>query len=97
MSLCLLSRRRATAGKGDNLGQPALAAAEIARPLRFLLMPLDAALLVMPFAYDADTTAMVASLFCGICPILLSLHRGGNVISLVESPLSRTVLGRPDE
>jgi len=53
-----------------------LAAAEVARPLRFLLIPLGAALLVTPFANDAHMTATIASLLCGIGLILLSLRRG---------------------
>jgi hypothetical protein len=35
--------------------------AEIARPLRFLNMALDTALLITPFAYGADWLATVAS------------------------------------
>lgn len=53
-----------------------LAAAEVARPLRFLLIPLGAALLVTPFYYEVDTTATVASAVCGIALIVLSLRRG---------------------
>ena len=53
-----------------------LAAAEVARPLRYLLVPLGAALLATPFMYGAGTTAMLASLACGIALIALSLRRG---------------------
>jgi hypothetical protein len=53
-----------------------LAAAEVARPLRFLLVPLGAALLITPFYYRADGAAIVASLLCGIGLILLSWRRG---------------------
>lgn len=53
-----------------------LAAAEVARPLRFLLVPLGAALLITPFAYQANMAATVVSLFCGAGLILLSLRRG---------------------
>lgn len=53
-----------------------LAAAEVARPLRFLLIPLGAALLVTPFYYGADTAATLASVACGIGLIALSLRRG---------------------
>ncbi|HEX6376618.1 MAG TPA: NAD-dependent epimerase/dehydratase family protein [Allosphingosinicella sp.] len=53
-----------------------LAAAEVARPLRLLLVPLGAALLVTPFYYRTDGTALAASLLCGIALILLSLRRG---------------------
>ena len=53
-----------------------LAAAEVARALRFLLVPLGAALFVTPFAYDAESLATVASLSCGIGLIIFSLRRG---------------------
>lgn len=53
-----------------------LAAAEVARALRFLLIPLGAALLVTPFLYGASGTATIASLLCGLGLILLSLRRG---------------------
>ena len=53
-----------------------LAAAEVARALRFLLIPLGGALLVTPFLYGASGTATIASLLCGLGLILLSLRRG---------------------
>ena len=53
-----------------------LAAAEVARPLRFLLMPLGAALFVTPFASGANMTATAASILCGAGLIALSLRRG---------------------
>jgi nucleoside-diphosphate-sugar epimerase len=53
-----------------------LAAAEVARPLRYLLIPLGAALLATPFIYHAETAAMVASVMCGIGLILLGIRRG---------------------
>ena len=53
-----------------------LAAAEVARPLRFFLVPLGAALFVTPFAYGVPLTATAASLLCGAGLILLSLRRG---------------------
>ena len=53
-----------------------LAAAEVARPLRFLLIPLGAALLVTPFVNGAGALATGASLACGVGLILLSLRRG---------------------
>src|SRR3546814_15974970 len=52
-----------------------LAAAEVARALRFLLIPLGAALLVTPFIYDADSVATSASIACGLGLILLSIRR----------------------
>ncbi|MBJ7501203.1 MAG: NAD-dependent epimerase/dehydratase family protein [Sphingopyxis sp.] len=53
-----------------------LAAAEVARPLRFFLIPLGAALFVTPFAYGVPLTVTAASLLCGAGLILLSLRRG---------------------
>ena len=53
-----------------------LAAAEVARPLRFLLVPLGAALFVTPFLYEAGTAQMAASLISGGLLIALSLRRG---------------------
>ncbi|MCA1661380.1 MAG: vitamin K epoxide reductase family protein, partial [Novosphingobium sp.] len=53
-----------------------LAAAEVARPLRFLLVPLGAALFVTPFVYDAATGQIVASLVSGAALIALSFRRG---------------------
>ncbi|HXG80443.1 MAG TPA: NAD-dependent epimerase/dehydratase family protein [Sphingomicrobium sp.] len=52
-----------------------LAAAEVARALRFLLIPLGAALLVTPFAYGAGGVQLAASIACGLALILLSLRR----------------------
>jgi hypothetical protein len=53
-----------------------LSAAEVARPLRFLLIPLGAALFVTPFLYGAGAPAMVASFASGGALIALSLRRG---------------------
>jgi nucleoside-diphosphate-sugar epimerase len=53
-----------------------LAAAELARALRFLLIPLGAALLITPFVYDADAAQIIASLASGAALIALSLRRG---------------------
>jgi nucleoside-diphosphate-sugar epimerase/VIT1/CCC1 family predicted Fe2+/Mn2+ transporter len=53
-----------------------LAAAELSRALRFLLIPLGVALLVVPFAYDADGIQTIASMVCGVALIGLSLRRG---------------------
>ena len=53
-----------------------LAAAEVARPLRYLLVPLGAALFVTPFLYEASTTQLAASLVAGAALIALSLRRG---------------------
>jgi nucleoside-diphosphate-sugar epimerase len=53
-----------------------LAAAELARALRFLLIPLGAVLLITPFVYGADAVQIIASLACGAALIGLSLPRG---------------------
>ena len=53
-----------------------LAAAEVARPLRFLLVPLGLALLATPFAFGVDTTQTIASIACGLGLIVLSIRRG---------------------
>lgn len=53
-----------------------ISAAEVARTVRFLNVPLGVALLVTPFVYNADPPVMVASLLCGTALIVLSLRRG---------------------
>ena len=53
-----------------------LASAEVMRAVRFLLIPLGAALFVTPFLYGADTTQMLASFAAGAALIVLSLRRG---------------------
>ncbi len=53
-----------------------LAAAEVARPLRFLLAPLGAALLVTPFVFEASMPQTLASILCGLALIALSFRRG---------------------
>jgi len=53
-----------------------LAAAEVARPLRYLNISLGAALLVTPFIYDANMVATAASLACGAALMALSFRRG---------------------
>jgi nucleoside-diphosphate-sugar epimerase len=53
-----------------------LAAAEVARALRYLLILLGAALLVTPFIYEVDAAQLAASLACGVALIALSLRRG---------------------
>ena len=54
-----------------------LAAAEMARPLRFLLIPLGAALIGVPFIYGSTTAEVANSVVCGLALIALSLRRGG--------------------
>jgi nucleoside-diphosphate-sugar epimerase len=53
-----------------------VAAAEVARPARYLNVPLGAALFVTPFVYGAGAAATVTSLACGAALIALSLRRG---------------------
>ena len=53
-----------------------LAAAEVARALRFLLVPLGAVLLATPFLFSATLAQTISSVLCGILTILLSLRRG---------------------
>ncbi len=53
-----------------------LAAAEVTRALRFLLIPLGAALFATPFLYGAGTEQMIASFVAGALLIVLSLRRG---------------------
>ncbi|WP_206185486.1 NAD-dependent epimerase/dehydratase family protein [Sphingosinicella sp. CPCC 101087] len=53
-----------------------VAAAEVARPVRFLLIPLGLVLLATPFIYDTGQSAMLASLACGALLIVLAFRRG---------------------
>lgn len=55
-----------------------LAAAEVARVLRYLLVPLGAALFVTPFLFDAGGAHMAASIAIGAMLVLLS-HRRGSI------------------
>ncbi|QJR80690.1 NAD-dependent epimerase/dehydratase family protein [Alteromonas pelagimontana] len=52
------------------------ALAESARAVRFLLIPLGAALFVTPFLYGADLFAIVSSVLCGVLLIGLGLRKG---------------------
>jgi hypothetical protein len=54
----------------------AIASAEVARAARFLNVLLGAALLVVPFIYDAAEAQVAASIACGVALIVLSLRRG---------------------
>lgn len=53
-----------------------LAAAEVARPLRYCLVPLGGALLVTPFLFDASATHSAASIAIGLLLVGLSFRRG---------------------
>ncbi|MCW8091646.1 vitamin K epoxide reductase family protein [Alteromonas sp. ASW11-130] len=50
--------------------------AETGRMVRYLIIPLGAALLITPFVYGAGMWAMVSSLICGLLLIALSLRKG---------------------
>ncbi|MCW8107047.1 NAD-dependent epimerase/dehydratase family protein [Alteromonas ponticola] len=51
--------------------------AETGRMVRYLLIPLGAALLITPFVYAVGMLSMAASLLCGVLLIVLSIRRGG--------------------
>src|SRR5690606_1411583 len=53
-----------------------LAAAEVARSLRYLLVPIAIAVVAMPFWYSAPVASLVNGLACGAALALLSLRRG---------------------
>jgi nucleoside-diphosphate-sugar epimerase len=53
-----------------------IAAAEVARPARFAIILLGAALFITPFLYEADLVATVTSLASGAALIAFSLRRG---------------------
>jgi uncharacterized membrane protein len=52
------------------------ALAEVARPVRFLNLPLGLALMATPFALGAGAASLISSVACGALLILLSLPRG---------------------
>jgi hypothetical protein len=54
----------------------ACACAEVGRPLRFINIPLGAALLVTPHVYEASMAQVLVSTACGLALIVLSLRRG---------------------
>ncbi|MEJ7930159.1 vitamin K epoxide reductase family protein [Ramlibacter sp. AN1015] len=54
-----------------------VAAAEVARAFRFLLMPLGAALAATPLFYAADTVTTAVSVALGLAIVVLSVRRGG--------------------
>lgn len=53
-----------------------IAAAEVARACRYLLVPLGLAAVVMPFWHEASVASMVNGIACGAALLLLSLPRG---------------------
>ncbi len=53
-----------------------IAAAEVARPARWLMVPLGASLVVAPFVFAGDTLALLVSVLAGAALMALSIHRG---------------------
>ena len=53
-----------------------VAAAEVARPVRYVNVLLGMALLIVPFVYQTDVVAMIASFISGAALIGLSFRRG---------------------
>ena len=53
-----------------------IAAAEVARVLRYLLIPLGCTLLATPFLFDAGSAHTIASIAAGLALMALSLGRG---------------------
>jgi nucleoside-diphosphate-sugar epimerase len=53
-----------------------ISAAEVARLVRWLLVPLGAALFVTPFIWGAGAPAVAASVLCGAALMLLAIRRG---------------------
>lgn len=54
----------------------ACATAEVARPVRFLVMPLAVVMFVVPFVYAGGTLAVIASCLAGMALIALCMPRG---------------------
>jgi hypothetical protein len=53
-----------------------IAAAEVARPVRYLNVPLGAVLMAAPFMFGAGMTSTVVSIFLGAALVVLSIRRG---------------------
>ena len=53
-----------------------IGAAEVARPVRYLNIPLGAALMATPFMFGASTVANIASVVLGAALVVLSFRRG---------------------
>jgi hypothetical protein len=54
----------------------AIAAAEVSRAARFLLMPLGVALVATPFVFGSGVPGTVASLICGVVLVVVVIPRG---------------------
>jgi hypothetical protein len=53
-----------------------IAAAEVARPVRYLNIPLGAALMAAPFMFGASTVTSIVSVVLGAALVVLSIRRG---------------------
>ncbi len=53
-----------------------VAAAEVARPVRYLNVPLGAALMAVPFMFGGSMVATIVSLILGAALVVLSVRRG---------------------
>jgi hypothetical protein len=53
-----------------------VAAAEVARPVRYLNIPLGVALIIAPFVFGASTGTSIVSMVLGAALIVLSIRRG---------------------
>lgn len=53
-----------------------IAAAEVARPARWLNLPLGASLMASPFLFEGDRAALLVSLLAGAALLALSVRRG---------------------
>jgi nucleoside-diphosphate-sugar epimerase len=53
-----------------------IAAAEVARPVRYLNVPLGVALMAAPFLFGAGTVSTVVSVVLGVALVALSIRRG---------------------
>jgi nucleoside-diphosphate-sugar epimerase/uncharacterized membrane protein len=54
----------------------AISMAEVARPVRFLIIPLALPLFLTPFAYGAGWLSIILTLACGVALIALCVRRG---------------------
>ena len=52
------------------------ALAEMARPVRFLIIPLASALLITPFVFDVSGLSVALTLIVAVVLIILSIPRG---------------------
>jgi hypothetical protein len=53
-----------------------IASAEVARPMRYLNIPLGVALMAAPFMFDASMASVIVSVILGVALVVLSIRRG---------------------